>query len=280
MSMCACGSEIESSGPGGRPRKYCLECSPRHRDLASRVETWCVCGVAIDGRHGRKYCSDECRVGARSVPCASCGRGIRRSLTSAVVAYCLECRAAGLAPSSAAHGSSRRYKTGCRCDMCVSAHTSEGRAYTARRKAVGRPVDYRAGRKTDESMCADCGESFAAEVGRARQFCSVECAKRSQGWDGEHRDRWRPSAKLRRSIIERDGGVCQLCFAPVREDVEPAHPRYPHLDHITPRSRGGADSEDNLRLLCAQCNVTRGARVDWVPEVVAGDATGRLATAV
>ncbi len=32
------------------------------------------------------------------------------------------------------------------------------------------------------------------------------------------------------------------------------------LDHITPRSKGGADVDSNLQLLCGWCNRTKGAR--------------------
>lgn len=37
-----------------------------------------------------------------------------------------------------------------------------------------------------------------------------------------------------------------------------------HVDHIIPRSIGGADTEDNLQLLCPSCNTRKGAKVHWV----------------
>lgn len=37
-----------------------------------------------------------------------------------------------------------------------------------------------------------------------------------------------------------------------------------HVDHIIPRSVGGADVEANVQLLCPKCNSRKGARVHWV----------------
>lgn len=51
----------------------------------------------------------------------------------------------------------------------------------------------------------------------------------------------------RRNIFERDKHVCQYC-----------HKRFPKseltIDHVLPRSRGGADSWENLVLACVKCN--------------------------
>lgn len=54
--------------------------------------------------------------------------------------------------------------------------------------------------------------------------------------------------ELVKFILERDE-VCRSCGSDV--DLQ--------LDHIIPVSRGGNDSEENLRLLCGTCNRRRGA---------------------
>lgn len=51
------------------------------------------------------------------------------------------------------------------------------------------------------------------------------------------------------------------CCACRDGDVEPADC---HADHIIPRSRGGADIEINLQLLCGPCNMKKHAREGWV----------------
>jgi 5-methylcytosine-specific restriction protein A len=50
--------------------------------------------------------------------------------------------------------------------------------------------------------------------------------------------------KLRRVILERDAGLCQVC----REDGTVTTANI--VDHIKPKSQGGTDDEDNLRVIC------------------------------
>lgn len=54
---------------------------------------------------------------------------------------------------------------------------------------------------------------------------------------------------LRRSVLERDGHICQHCGADATE-----------ADHIIPRSMGGLDVAENIVASCKRCNATRGAR--------------------
>lgn len=62
-----------------------------------------------------------------------------------------------------------------------------------------------------------------------------------------------PYAKIvlsRRNIMKRDRHTCQYCGT--KSDLT--------LDHVLPRSRGGADSWENLVTACNQCNVKKGNR--------------------
>lgn len=56
---------------------------------------------------------------------------------------------------------------------------------------------------------------------------------------------------LRDLVFERDEFRCVQCAA--TEDLT--------LDHIYPWSKGGPDTEQNLRVLCRSCNSSKGARV-------------------
>jgi 5-methylcytosine-specific restriction endonuclease McrA len=57
---------------------------------------------------------------------------------------------------------------------------------------------------------------------------------------------WR---KIRQLVINRDG-CCQRCGTEDNLSV----------DHIVPRNLGGNDSLDNLEVLCASCNSSKGGR--------------------
>lgn len=68
------------------------------------------------------------------------------------------------------------------------------------------------------------------------------------------------SPQLRNEILERNGYTCQLCGAGPR-DRDPFNPKRKvrlHIDHIVPKSQGGADEKENLRVLCSACNQARG----------------------
>lgn len=56
---------------------------------------------------------------------------------------------------------------------------------------------------------------------------------------------------VRRAVFARDNHCCVKCFA--TEDLA--------LDHIYPWSLGGADTVENLQVLCRSCNSSKGARV-------------------
>ena len=68
---------------------------------------------------------------------------------------------------------------------------------------------------------------------------------------GKYGSRWR---KLRERILRRDMGLCQVCLA--LDIVTLAYA----VDHITPRSKGGTDDEQNLRAICRGCHAEKTAR--------------------
>lgn len=63
---------------------------------------------------------------------------------------------------------------------------------------------------------------------------------------------------LRFKVMHRDHFKCVLCG-----DNPPASPGLIlHIDHIIPWSKGGKTQIDNLRTLCAPCNIGRGNRYE------------------
>lgn len=67
------------------------------------------------------------------------------------------------------------------------------------------------------------------------------------------------------AVIERYGGICQLCGKPVdRSDKANGHIKrlYPTVDHIIPLSKGGAHTWANVQLAHMVCNSRKGAQSD------------------
>lgn len=64
------------------------------------------------------------------------------------------------------------------------------------------------------------------------------------------------TSKLRRQILERDGGTCQICGSAAGEDsgCEPGKRCRLQVDHILPISQGGTDEPSNLRAVCVYFN--------------------------
>ena len=57
--------------------------------------------------------------------------------------------------------------------------------------------------------------------------------------------------KTRKRILARDNHLCQACLPRVKAGT--------HVDHITPKAQGGADSDDNLQTLCYPCHKAKTA---------------------
>lgn len=55
-------------------------------------------------------------------------------------------------------------------------------------------------------------------------------------------------AKLRKRILRRDKGLCQICLAGGK--YRPAK----SVDHIKPKFEGGDDHDENLQSLCKPCH--------------------------
>lgn len=70
----------------------------------------------------------------------------------------------------------------------------------------------------------------------------------SRAWRNSDRKGWRV---IRERILQRDGHCCQQCG---ETDGQM------HIDHIVPKRLGGSDLEENLQVLCKNCNLRKGGR--------------------
>jgi hypothetical protein len=58
---------------------------------------------------------------------------------------------------------------------------------------------------------------------------------------------------LRYAVLMKAGFKCQACGAKPLPDNDVSL----HIDHILPKSMGGSDLEQNLQVLCADCNLSK-----------------------
>lgn len=75
--------------------------------------------------------------------------------------------------------------------------------------------------------------------------------------DTDERKRTKATVDQIDALLEHSDGRCVTC-GQHGPDVEW------HIDHIIPRSVGGADVEANCQAICSQCNSRKGARVHWL----------------
>jgi 5-methylcytosine-specific restriction endonuclease McrA len=80
---------------------------------------------------------------------------------------------------------------------------------------------------------------------------------------------------LMRTLRKRDGALCHICHQPMNFRVVNL-PRSATFDHIIPKSMGGKDRADNLKLAHQLCNVRRGASGEAVLAQSGFDSNRRL----
>lgn len=70
----------------------------------------------------------------------------------------------------------------------------------------------------------------------------------------------RLSKGIRAKLLTLQRGMCPCCRKPIGDDY--------HLDHVMPLVLKGTNTDDNVQLLCAPCNLSKGAKhpIDFMQE--------------
>lgn len=126
---------------------------------------------------------------------------------------------------------------------------------------------------------ARCSEDGCDRGVRAKKLCNMHWRRKARADGREAIPTWTESRKAnyhkRRAqklstqvedirpidIYERDIWLCGLCSTPVDPDSQYPDPMSPSLDHITPLSKGGTHTYENVQLAHLACNVSKGDRV-------------------
>lgn len=133
-------------------------------------------------------------------------------------------------------------------------------------------------------ICGRCGEPIDLTRKAEAGYCSIKCQKAS--WSSENQARINDCANLwrrsnpgraqdsdhrRRALIygtrsgvidyvqvwDRDGGICWICGDSVDPSLTYPNPKYRSWDHVTPLSKGGTHTMDNLALSHLRCNTSK-----------------------
>lgn len=113
--------------------------------------------------------------------------------------------------------------------------------------------------RPDNRPCAQCGDIIDFRIrlksGRLKSKLTTLCGKCVAT---PHM--WRYVEPLR----ERDGDGCHICLETIDFSIKFPDSRSRSVDHVIPRSIGGANEMSNYRLACLGCNSAKGNRLDYV----------------
>lgn len=135
-------------------------------------------------------------------------------------------------------------------------------------------------------MCAWCWKPFESTNSK-QTFCSTTCSGYNQRetrrnsnvfnlperiYTSKKRRDWYIARKRISAnwveyvdikvLIERDKGICQICFKSVNLDVPYYHKEAPTKDHIIAKALGGAHSYANCQLAHRSCNSKKHTRTE------------------
>lgn len=128
------------------------------------------------------------------------------------------------------------------------------RFVTVRDQTRYRQVDWMRHPYTVSVACDEYLVSLEALAERDEQLAAIGYEATLREYDAKNQRRLM-TPELRRRIMERDGYTCRRCgrYMPDGNGL--------HIDHIVPVSKGGKTVPSNLQVLCAKCNLSKGAKL-------------------
>lgn len=232
-----------------------------------------VCGQAFAGKQKNKrkdgtiqysiYCSRDCYNKDKETKeqvCIYCGKTFKAKNWHRQLACSKECRTRAAQEKQQRMNEQKQTELDSRtCVICGSAiHGGTMQSMYCsdecrrqRNNQILRERYVRKEKQTFTKRCDVCGSSFETHSATAK-YCSDPCRKKYQykGFKPHKRNELV-------ALIKRDGLKCQLCNENI--DMSRIGLFGVSIDHIVPRSKGGTDELENLRLTHCICNALRGA---------------------
>lgn len=116
------------------------------------------------------------------------------------------------------------------------------RSQTLTGSSVAESVDSSLNRRAFARCCSHCGSSSASDSSYCR-MCGTSL--------DQSRSRFIPT-EVKQAVWSRDRGRCVKCGR--TENL--------HYDHVIPFAKGGANSIENIQVMCAPCNLQKSDRIE------------------
>ena len=133
-------------------------------------------------------------------------------------------------------------------DYCSRSHKERARQ---NRKAIRNGT----AQVTHTRICKGCAYKFQT-ANSQRLFCSDEC----KAWQKSQQRRSFEKAKsksFKANLYFKANGLCGICQEHLDTSLQYPDPMSLSIDHIIPKSKGGSDNNDNLRIAHWLCNIKR-----------------------
>ena len=111
--------------------------------------------------------------------------------------------------------------------------------------------------------CVVCHKLFTTDKGYQTKTCSKHCRDqltridRNRRYNKLKRDGKFDASVTLKNVFDRFDGVCVCCNKHLSFECDCNSNDYPSIDHITPLSKGGGHTWDNVQLLCRGCNIKK-----------------------
>lgn len=262
-----CGKKFEAHN------KQKVFCSKKCKDISYRIARGIKCNTNPEPYKkicvvcGKPYESFR----EASTTCSSACSKQRRQIRNKQEKYTIKCAICGKEVIS----DQKSQKT-CLSDECKKEYAREKRKKKYEREKEKHAIEKRFYNAihTVERKCIECGALFYCLDTESRLTCSKECSEqygiKKKREDRRRRDKRIPKDRridriTIKKLFKRDNGICYLCGTKCdwndwRESKKGnSYPgdSYPTIEHVTPISKGGLDSWDNVRLACWKCNLDK-----------------------